>query len=432
MSDPAITTLLQRATCPHCWHIFEPQDSLWIATHPGLRGDPRLQGDAYRRFLPSRFTVKGGALDENGAECTQLACPNCHLHVPRLCLELKPWFASIFGAQATGKSYLLAAMTHMLRRRLPAGFNVAFTDSDASANQYLVGFEQKLFYNSTPDEYQPLNDIIVKTEVSGDPYDVAKFGNEFMEYPRPYMFTIRPQSGHPLVNDPDAVSSMLCLYDNAGESFEPGRDSAIKPVTRHLVESSLLMFLFDPTQHQPFRRKLSSVQAAIASDRPRKGDARQDQVLIEVGNRIRRFSGMRDIDKSDRPLVVIVTKLDLWEPLVPEYRTQSPLIASTRTGNSALNLDRIDELSKGIRKLLLEVAPEVVTAADSLAKSVTYIGVSALGVMPVPFASDSQLWAVRPSDIQPNGVEIPILFGLQQQFPKLIPGGRRSGGARSA
>jgi len=61
--------------------------------------------------------------------------------VPRLCLELKPWFASIFGAQATGKSYLLAAMTHTLRRRLPAGFNISFTDSDASANQYLVGFE---------------------------------------------------------------------------------------------------------------------------------------------------------------------------------------------------------------------------------------------------------------------------------------------------
>jgi hypothetical protein len=163
-----------------------------------------------------------------------------------------------------------------------------------------------------------------------------------------------------------------------------------------------------------------------------KGDARQDQVLIEVGNRIRRFSGMRDTDKSDRPLVVIVTKLDLWESLVPEYQSQSPMIASTRSGNSALNLDRIDEISKGIRKLLLEVAPEVVTAADSLAKNVTYIGVSALGVTPVPFPDDPKRWAVRPVDVQPNGVEIPILYGLQQQFPKLIPGGRRSGGARSA
>jgi hypothetical protein len=427
MSEPAATTLLPRATCPHCWHLFEPQDALWIATHPSLRGDPRLQGDAYRRFLPSRFTVKGGALDEASAECTQLACPNCHLHVPRLCLELKPWFASIFGAQATGKSYLLAAMTYMLRRRLPAGFNVSFTDSDASANQYLVGFEQKLFYNPTPEEFLPLAQLIDKTQESGDPYEVAKFGNEFMEFPRPYMFTIRPQNGHPMASDPDAVSSMLCLYDNAGESFEPGRDSAIKPVTRHLVESSLLMFLFDPTQHLPFRRKLASIRTEIASDRPLKGDARQDQVLIEVGNRIRRFSGMRDTDKTDRPLIVIVTKLDLWEPLVAEYKTQSPMIASTRSGASALNLDRVEELSKGIRRLLAEHAPEVVTAAESLARTVTYMGVSALGVLPVHHPNQRDKWAVRPIDVQPMGVEMPILYGLNQQFPRLIPGGRRSG-----
>src|SRR4029079_2049864 len=104
-----------------------------------------------------------------------------------------------------------------------------------------------------------------------------------------------------------------------------------------------------------------------------------------------------------------------------------PMIASTRSGNSALNLDRIDELSKGIRKLLLEVAREVVTAAESLSKQVTYIGVSALGVTPEHHPQDPGRWAVRPLDVQPNGVEIPILFGLQQQFPRLIPGGRRSG-----
>ncbi len=432
MSDPAATTLLPRATCPHCWHLFEPHDVLWISSHPGLRGDTRLSGDAYRRFLPSRFTVKGGALDENGTECTQLACPNCHLHVPRLCLELKPWFASIFGAQATGKSYLLASMTHALRRRLPAGFNVGFTDSDANANQYLVGFEQKLFYNPTPEDYISLNNLIVKTLETGvDAYDVAKFGNEFMDFPRPYMFTIRPQAGHPLANDPDPVSSMLCLYDNAGESFEPGRDSAIKPVTRHLVESSLLMFLFDPTQHQPLRRKMTAGKAEIASDRPQKGDARQDQILIEVGNRIRRFRGMRDTDKDERPLVVIVTKQDLWESLVPEFRTQSPMVASTRSGSSALNLDRVEELSKGIRRLLLEYAPEVISAAESLAKTVMYIGVSALGTTPVRHPEHPDRWAVRPIDVQPIGVEIPILYGLNLQFPRLIPGGRRSGSTRS-
>ena len=433
MTDSPASTLLLRTTCPHCWHQFEPYQVLWIASHPSLRGDPKLRGDAFRRFLPSRFTVKGGALDEMGVECTQLACPNCHLHVPRLGLELKPWFASIFGAQASGKSYYLAAMIYALRRRLPAGFNVSFTDSDASANRYLVGFEQSLFYNPSPEELQPLKQLIVKTQEHGDPYETVQFGDNKIDFPRPYMFTIRPQQGHPLVRDPDPVSCMLCLYDNAGESFEPGRESAISPVTRHLVESSLLMFLFDPTQHQPFRRKLASIRNEIPSDRPDKGDARQDQILIEVGNRIRRFKGLRDTDKYDRPLIVIVTKLDVWEALVPEFSVQSPMIASTRSGSAALNLDRVEDLSKAIRRLLLELTPEVVTAAESLAKSVTYIGVSALGTTPIPHPDvPKNPYAVRPIDIQPSNVEVPILYGLNHQFPKLVPGGRRStGGARS-
>jgi len=434
----AATTLQPKATCPHCWHIFEPHEVLWIAAHPSLRGDPRLTVYDYRRFLPTRFTVKGGALDEMGAECTQLACPHCQLHIPRLSLELKPWFASIFGAQATGKSYLLASMTYTLRRRLPAGFSVTFTDSDASANKYLVGFEQQLFYNPHPDELLPLKQLIVKTQEAGDAYEEVKFGDKSIQFPRPYMFTIRPQQGHPLAAEPDSVSSMLCLYDNAGESFEPGRDSAISPVTRHLVESSLLMFLFDPTQSLPFRRKLAGLSTELATDRPLAGDARQDQILIEVANRIRRFKGLRDTDTYDKPLIVIVTKLDLWESLVPEFRTPSPLIAATRKGSAALNLDRIEELSHAIRRLLFELVPEVVTAADSLAKSVTYVGVSALGTHPVrhPTVTDPQgqhVWSVKPSDVQPANVEIPILYGLNQQFPRLVPGGRRSSsGSRSA
>src|SRR5262245_48863100 len=106
--------LLTRTTCPHCWHKFEPHEVLWISAHPSLRGDPRLGPDVSRRFLPARFTARGAARDELGAECNQLACPNCHLTFPRLCLELKPWFVSIFGAPSCGKSYYLPAMTWRL------------------------------------------------------------------------------------------------------------------------------------------------------------------------------------------------------------------------------------------------------------------------------------------------------------------------------
>ena len=50
-----------RVTCPHCWHVFAPQQALWISQHPDLIGDARLGADHQQRFLPTRFTVEGAA-----------------------------------------------------------------------------------------------------------------------------------------------------------------------------------------------------------------------------------------------------------------------------------------------------------------------------------------------------------------------------------
>ena len=55
--------LCPRVTCPHCWHNFAPEQALWIAEHPDLLGDSRLGADQPQRFLPTRFSVEGAALD---------------------------------------------------------------------------------------------------------------------------------------------------------------------------------------------------------------------------------------------------------------------------------------------------------------------------------------------------------------------------------
>jgi hypothetical protein len=417
--------LLAKTTCPNCWHQFEPHEVLWVASHPGLRGDVRLGIDAHRRFLPSRFGPEGGAIDAMGAECTQLACPRCHLLIPRVCLEAKPWFVSVFGAPASGKSYFLTAMTWALRRRLPELFRVGFTDSDATTNQLLAGYEEPLFFNPTPDAEQPLGQLIVKTKEQGDQYNFATFGAERIQYPQPFLFTIRPQEGHPQADDPDAVR-VMCLYDNAGESFLAGRDSPTNPVTRHLAESALLLFLFDPVQHPPFRRRLETSGVKVASDiRAGTGVTRQDMIITEAAGRVRRFARLRDGERLDRPLVVVVTKKDVWGSLVPELAGGDLPIAATRSRNAALNLDRIAEQSQAIRKLLFALVPEVVTAAEGLSASVTYVGASALGITPTEDEATKQ-WMVRPVDLKPEGVELPVLIGLQKCFPQLIAGGRRA------
>lgn len=415
-----------KTTCPNCWHRFDSHDVLWVSAHPGLRGDVQLGTDAFRRFLPSRFSPRANALDEKGEECTQLACPRCHLPLPWVSLEMEPWFVSVFGTPSSGKSYFLAAMTNRLRRGLPQLFRVSLTDSDAVANETLVGYEDALFSNRTPHEDVPLGQLIAKTAEHGDLYNVVTVGGNRVEYPQPFLFNLLPTAGHACAADPGAVSRVVCLYDNAGESFRAGSDSLTSPVTRHLAESALRLFLFDPVQHPPFHQRLVAKKLAVASDLRTGGPAtRQDLLLTEAASRVRQFASRSESDARDRPLVVVVTKKDLWGALVPELSAPGPVIAHTSTRSAVLNIDRLHEQSGALRRLLRDVAPEVVTAAESFAPSVVYIGVSALGTPPTqhPF---TKKWSIRPDAIRPDGVELPILYGLHLHFPRLIPGHRPS------
>src|SRR5947207_89582 len=89
--------LLTRVTCPHCWESFPPDQVLWISEHVELLGDSMLGPERQQRFLPSRFTVDGNAVDAQGMTCRSLACPHCHLPVPRAMLEIEPLFLSVLG-----------------------------------------------------------------------------------------------------------------------------------------------------------------------------------------------------------------------------------------------------------------------------------------------------------------------------------------------
>jgi hypothetical protein len=136
-----------------------------------LVGDPLLGSDAQQRFLPTRFDADGLAIDVKGVGCQQLACPRCHLIVPRAVVEMEPLFISILGAPAAGKSYFLAAMTWLLRSTLPKYFRLEFADADPQANLILNAYEEKLFLNAKPDQLA----ILPKTELQGDLYQSVRF-----------------------------------------------------------------------------------------------------------------------------------------------------------------------------------------------------------------------------------------------------------------
>lgn len=421
-AGPKIPIILQaRVTCPHCWHGFPPDQALWISQHPDLIGDQRLGKDQQCRFLPMRFNIDGAAIDERGFTCHELACPQCHLPVPRALFEMEPFFLSILGAPASGKSYFLASMTWQLRKILPKFFGLGFGDADAASNHRLQQYEGLHFLN--PDQAALV--AIEKTETHGDLYDTVLFGDQAVSYLRPFLFYLTPLTAHPNFNKAAAVSRVICLYDNAGESFLPGHDTATNPVTRHLAHSRALMFLFDPSQDVRFRSacrgKTADPQMVDRSERSvREQPVRQETILLETAQRVRRYAGLGQNAKHSRPLIVVVTKYDCWSTLLNGKVLESPWATNTTASVSAMRLETIEGISQEIRALLWRLTPELVSAAESFAEHVLYIPVSATGCSPEQDAKTGAL-GMRPKNIRPQWVEVPLMYALARWSQGLIP-----------
>jgi len=409
--------LQARVTCPHCWHHFSPEDVLWVSQHPEILGDVRLGAEKPKRFLPTRFTVEGNALDERGFVCDTLACPNCHLTIPRALLELPPWFLSILGAPASGKSNFLAAMTRQLRETLAKQFLIAFNDADPVMNQKLKEYEKLLFGNHKQDQLVRIE----KTKLEGDLYDTVIFADQHVSFPQPFIFSLAPLPSHPSYATTAGYARALCLYDNAGEHFLPGQDVARSPVTRHLARSRVLFFLFDPTQDLRFRQA-----CGVKSKDPQMGDQTetswQETVLAEAVDRVRRYGGLAHGAKHSAPLIVVVTKFDAWSSLLGVCRLDlaSVLRRSAMGGISAFDVAAVERMSSKLRSVLWELSPEIVSAAEDFSRQVVYIPVSALGCAPQPDPASKKL-SVRPRDIAPMWAEVPLLYAICRWMKGLIP-----------
>lgn len=413
-------TIQGEVSCPRCWHKFAPEDTLWVAEHPDLLGDSRLGPTAAKRFLPTRFSVEGDAIDELGQRTTRMACPNCHLEVPRSLYQLRNIFFSILGAPACGKSYFLTSMAWRLRQTLPKRFAVAMNDADASGNAKLHEYEQMQFLNPNPNALV----AIEKTEEQGELYDAVKMGSHTTLLPRPFMFTLQPMPDHPLFTNVRDVSRVISLYDNAGESFLPGADQTTTPVTRHLAISKCLFFCFDPTQDPRFRRACEDFaedpQIKIRPKRfEREASVRQDTILSEAIHRVRRHAGLREDELHQRPLIIVVTKWDAWKKLLPEIDQSEPYKLIDGQVVQSIDIEKIRKVSNLIKDLLTELSPELVVAGQGFAKEIYFIPVSATGHGPEMDAESGAL-RIRPRDINPWWVEVPLMLALHRWTHGLV------------
>lgn len=410
--------LQRRVICPHCWESFPPEEILWVSLHPDLMGDERLGPDAQQRFLPTRFDVQCRALDSRGMACHELACPNCHLTIPRPFLESEPFFLSILGTPSCGKTYFLASLTWRLRVLLPSRFALSWTDIDPVLNHRLHRYEMEQFLNPDPDALV----LLEKTETSGDLYHAVRYGDLTTYYLKPFLFVLQPMEGHVNANRASVASRVLCIYDNAGESFLPGADTVTTPVTRHLARSGAIFFLFDPTQDVRFRQACSGqTQDPQMVPRtwllPRESFIRQETVLTEATQRIRRYAGLSQTARHDKPLFILVTKYDAWQVLLPNL--PNPWTAMPNSPLYAIRWEVIHTVSNQLRTLLRQYCPEIVGVAESFASEVIYLPVSATGCSP-EVDPKTQTQGFRPRNMRPIWVEVPLVYLMSRWMAGLV------------
>ncbi len=402
-------TLVSSINCPHCWADFQPAQARFISEHESLRGDPVLGDNEQLRFLPSRFDARGRAIDPYGAACTRLACVRCHLELPPALLEVPQSIVSVVGAPACGKSVMLAAASFSLRSGLVVE-GLDFLDADASLNDLTVELESSLFRSSSPD--RPT--MIAKTDLSGRLYRSFRSDDGVWVAPKPQLFEL-VRGG---------ARRMLCLYDNAGEHFLPGRESPQEPVTRHLGASKALVFVVDPTQDHRVVERLGGREAVAAVGGGGSAEQRQDLVMIEAANRVRRLRGLSVGDALPFRIVLALAKADIWAPIAdPEL---SGLFAAS-TARSSIAVPGGDVLERAHRAcvgFLQSHMPELAATARALDREFRAVPFSGLGNAPMRDTAQDGL-RIRPQDVRPIWPAAPLVVALSEAEPSMFAEFRR-------
>lgn len=146
--------------------------------------------------------------------------------------------------------------------------------------------------------------------------------------------------------------------------------------------------------------------------------SRQETILTEAAARIRKLSGLSHHARYDRPTVVVLSKYDEWSHLCGPADDGEPW---KKTGAvTGIDIEQVEQQSQSLRQILSQFCPETVAAAESFATNVTYIAVSSLGNH-MQVDPETGLAAMRPAEIQPYWVTVPLLYSMSKILPGLIP-----------
>ena len=388
-------------TCPVCWLKFDRGDVMNIAIHASLRGDPILGEEHMQRFHATRFNDKGQALDAMNIPAPDMACPHCKRKLPPGFLDIPHLIFSIVGAPSSGKSYYLSVLIKVLQTTLFQSFGVTFRDADPSANVILNQMKTQLFSASSPQEA-----LLAKTELEGAMYETLPRLGRKVPLPKPFIFNLSAS------RDRNQDFSVV-FYDNAGEHFEPTRNSSDSPGAQHIAAASGIFFLFDPLHNADFTRRLTGLNDPQVES---KRMDQQDIILAETEVRIKSLMGLDVRQKVATPLAVIVGKSDTWLHLLGD-----PIEFPVKDGH--LDLSAVARNSARVRALMYEICPSIVANAEEISSEVMYFAASPLGCSPVEFTDSRGVKMIGPDPklLNPQHVEVPTLWVLSRVAPNILP-----------
>lgn len=382
--------------CPACWLRFDAGDILHVAVHESLRGDPVLGASAQKRFLPTQFSDQGLAVDDFGLPCPDLACPHCRGVLPSGFVDLSQHFISIIGDEDSGKSYYLAALSLVLPESLHRCFDINFQDADPAANETLNARRRALANATAPAEAR-----LKKTEREGATYQKLSRYGRIAPLPRPFVFRVSSAK--------DAFKPVsLAFFDNAGGDFLPGADTPESPGAQHVAHAAGMVFLFDPFNNTAFRKRLNNGDDPQSERKPLD---RQEGILTETLLRIQRHLKLPPDRKPKTPLAMVIGKHDAWANTFP-LKDLKPAIVDGRVDQKA-----VDDNSDKLRGLLRETCPNIVSAAESISKTVRFFAASSFGHTPVKI--DADRIAPDPTRLRPEAVDLPLIWLLTQIQPDL-------------
>ena len=140
---------------------------------------------------------------------------------------------------------------------------------------------------------------------------------------------------------------------------------------------------------------------------------RQETMLREVSVRLRRYLGMSQDERIKKPLLIVVPKFDVWSGMTDISLDAEPYTEAKNGRPALMDMARVDRASNALHSLFRRLCPEFVAAADGLSVAVRYIPVTALGGSPELIErKDHSFYGIRPKNIRPRWVTVPLLYCL--------------------